>query len=94
MRKYLLLLLLFWMAFQARSQSYSVADGRAIKLFQEGEMLLTLKNYPEALLKFQGALAREEKFMEAYQKATQVLITVGRFQEAEKLAKDLDSRDL
>ncbi len=87
MRRLFLLLLLFWMAFQAKSQSYSVADGRAIKLFREGEMLLTLKNYPEALLKFQGALAREEKFLEAYQKATQVLITLGRFQEAEKLAK-------
>ena len=86
MRKVLLLLLLLWMANQAKAQSYSVVDGRAIKLFQEGEMLLTLKKYPEALLKFQAALAREESFLEAYQKATQLLLTQGRFQEAETLA--------
>ena len=92
MRRLFLLLLLFWMAFQAKSQSYSVADGRAIKLFQEGEMLLTLKNYPEALLKFQGAIAREGKFLEAYQKATQLLITLRRFQEAETLAKQGKTR--
>jgi hypothetical protein len=54
------------MAPQAYAQSYSVADGRAIKFFQEGEMLLTLKKYPEALLKFQAAIARDEKFVEAY----------------------------
>jgi len=92
MRKYLLLLLLFWVAFQAKPQSYTVVDGRAIKLFKEGEMLLTLKNYPEALLKFQGALARDDKFLEAYQKATQLLITLRRFKEAEALAKQGKSR--
>ena len=80
------------MAPQAYAQSYSVADGRAIKFFQEGEMLLTLKKYPEALLKFQAAIARDEKFVEAYQKATQLLLTQGKFQEAEALALQGKSR--
>ena len=92
MRQVLLLLLLLWMAPQAYAQSYSVADGRAIKFFQEGEMLLTLKKYPEALLKFQAAIARDEKFVEAYQKATQLLLTQGKFQEAEALALQGKSR--
>ena len=55
-------------------------------------MLLTLKNYPEALLKFQAAIAREERFVEAYQKATQLLLTQGKFQEAEALALQGKSR--
>ena len=92
MRQVLLLLLLLWMAPQAYAQSYSVADGRAIKFFQEGEMLLTLKKYPEALLKFQAAIARDEKFVEAYQKATQLLLTQGKFQEAEAIALQGKSR--
>jgi outer membrane protein OmpA-like peptidoglycan-associated protein/tetratricopeptide (TPR) repeat protein len=80
------------MATQAYGQSYSVADGRAIKLFQEGEMLLNLKKYPEAFLKFQAAIDREERFVEAYQKATQVLLTQNKFQEAEALALQGKSR--
>ncbi len=92
MRQILLLLLLLWMAPQAYGQSYSVGDGRAIKLFQEGEMLLTLKKYPEALLKFQAAIEREERFVEAYQKASQLLLSQGKFQEAESLAKQGKTR--
>jgi outer membrane protein OmpA-like peptidoglycan-associated protein/tetratricopeptide (TPR) repeat protein len=86
MSKVFLVLLLFFLAFAASAQSYSVADGRAIRLFEEGEQLLTTKRYAEALLKFQAALDRQEDFFEAYQRAAQVLISQGKLQEAEALA--------
>ena len=86
MPKVLLVLLLFFLSFAASAQSYSVADGRAIRLFEEGEQLLTTKRYAEAFLKFQAALDRQVDFFEAYQRATQVLISQGKLQEAEALA--------
>lgn len=92
MRQVLFLLVLLWISSEVQGQSYSVEDGRAIKLFQEGEMLLTLKKYSDALLKFQAAIAREERFVEAYQKATQLLLTQGSYQEAEALAQQGKSR--
>lgn len=55
-------------------------------------MLLTLKRYSEALLKFQAAIEREERFVEAYQKATQLLLTQSKFEEAEALALQGKSR--
>jgi outer membrane protein OmpA-like peptidoglycan-associated protein len=85
MPKALLILLLFFLVFTASAQSYSVADGRAIRLFEEGEQLLTTKRYAEALLKFQASLDRQEDFFEAYQRATQVMISQGKLQEAEAL---------
>lgn len=86
MPKVLLILLLFCLAFSANAQSYSVADGRAIRLFEEGEQLLITKRYAEALGKFQDALVRASSFFEAYQRATQLLISQGKLQEAEALA--------
>ena len=85
MPKALFVLLLFFLAFAASAQSYSVADGRAIRLFEEGEQLLTTKRYAEALLKFQAALDRQGDFFGAYQRAAQVLVSQGKLQEAEAL---------
>lgn len=74
---------LILLAFAAQAQTYSVTDGRAIKFFEEGENLLYLKRYPEALQKYQAAWERSETFFEAYQKGTQLLISQGRLAEAE-----------
>ena len=87
MPKSLLILLLFFPAFAASAQSYSVADGRAIRFFEEGEQLLTSKRYPEALLKFQAAIDRQGNFFEAYQRAAQVLVSQGKLQESEALLR-------
>ena len=56
MSKLALALFLMVLAFSAKAQTYSVTDGRAIKFFEEGENLLYLKRYPEALQKYQAAL--------------------------------------
>ncbi len=76
---------LILLAFAAQAQTYSVTDGRAIKFFEEGENLLYLKRYPEALQKYQAAWERSETFFEAYQKGTQLLISQGRLAEAESV---------
>ena len=86
MPKVLLVVLLLCLAPLANAQSYSVIDNRAIKLFQEGELFLSIKKYPEALEQYKAAVAREKRFFEAYQKATQLLVSLGRFEEAEALA--------
>ena len=87
MSKFALVFFLTLLAFSAEAQTYSVTDGRAIKFFQEGENLLYLKRYPEALQKYQAAWERSITFFEAYQKGTQLLITQGKLTEAEILIK-------
>ena len=86
MPKVLLVLILLCLAPLVNAQSYSVIDNRAIKLFQEGELFLSIKKYPEALEQYKAAFSREKRFFEAYQKATQLLVSLGRFEEAEALA--------
>jgi outer membrane protein OmpA-like peptidoglycan-associated protein len=85
MRKPFLALILILWALSAEAQTYSVSDGRAIKLFEEGEHLLNLKRYSEAFQKYQAAWERSDTFFEAYQKGSQLLITQGRLSEAETL---------
>ena len=85
MRPVLSLVFLLFFAFTAQSQTYSIIDGRAIKLFQEGEELTALRKYEEALLSYKSAITREASFLEAYVKASQVLITMGKLEEAEKI---------
>lgn len=86
MRPVLFAVFFFLLAFCANSQTYSIIDGRAIKLFQEGEELTATRSYEEALLKYKASIAREASFLEAYVKAAQVLITMERLDEAEKIA--------
>ena len=85
MPKFFTVLFLTLLALVAEAQTYSVTDGRAIKFFEEGENLLYLKRYPEALQKYQAAWERSESFFEAYQKGVQLLITQGRLTEGEAL---------
>lgn len=85
MSKFALAFFLTLLAFSAEAQIYSVADGRAIKFFEEGENFLYLKRYPEAFQKYQAAWERSKTFFEAYQKGSQLLITQGRLTEAEAL---------
>jgi outer membrane protein OmpA-like peptidoglycan-associated protein len=85
MFKSALVFFLALLAFAAQAQTYSVSDGRAIKLFEEGEFFLKQKRYSEALQKYQAAWERSETFFEAYQKGAQLLITQGRLTEAEAL---------
>lgn len=86
MPKVISVLLLFFLAYSASAQRYSVTDIRAIRLFEEGEQLLATKRNAEAYLKFQAAIAREGNFFEAYQRATQLLISQSKLKEAETLA--------
>jgi tetratricopeptide (TPR) repeat protein len=83
--QFLLFLLVFWVN-SAHAQTYSIIDGRAIKLFQEGKQFSATRNYEEALSNYKAAIAREASFLEAYVEAAQVLMTLGRLEEAEKIA--------
>ncbi|GAB3233511.1 OmpA family protein [Algoriphagus aestuariicola] len=86
MRPVFLFAILFFFFLRAEAQTYSIIDGRAIKFYQEGEELTLARRYDEALAKYQAAIAREASFLEAYVKASQLLITQGRLGEAEKIA--------
>lgn len=85
MRFLFLVLFLFFLAFVAEAQTYSVSDGRAIKFFEEGENFLNQKRYTEALQKYQAAWEHSDTFFEAYQKGSQLLLTQGKLAEAERL---------
>jgi outer membrane protein OmpA-like peptidoglycan-associated protein len=86
MRPVFLFLVVFFLIFHAEAQTYSIIDSRAIKLFQEGEVLTQSRQYDQAIAKYQAAIAREGSFLEAYVKASQLMITQGRLEEAEKIA--------
>jgi outer membrane protein OmpA-like peptidoglycan-associated protein/tetratricopeptide (TPR) repeat protein len=86
MRPVFLLVFAFFMLLRVQAQTYSIIDGRAIKLYKEGEELTLSRQYGEAIAKYRAAISREPSFLEAYIKASQLLITHGRVEEAEKMA--------
>jgi outer membrane protein OmpA-like peptidoglycan-associated protein len=86
MRPVALLLLGFFLILHAEAQTYSIIDSRAIKLFQEGEEFALSRKYDQAIAKYQAAITREGSFLEAYVKASQLMITQGRLEDAEKMA--------
>jgi len=86
MRPVFLFLIVFFLILHAEAQTYSIIDSRAIKLYLEGEELTLSRRYDQALAKYQAAIAREGSFLEAYVKASQLLITQGRLEDAEKIA--------
>lgn len=86
MRLFFLCLLVFFSFLRLEAQTFSIIDTRAIKMYKEGEKLILSRQYDQALVKFQAAISRESSFLEAYLKATQILITQGRLEEAEKIA--------
>jgi outer membrane protein OmpA-like peptidoglycan-associated protein len=86
MRPVFLFVFAFFMLLRVEAQTYSIIDGKAIKLYQEGEALTLSRQYGEAISKYRAAISREPSFLEAYVKASQLLITHGRLDEAEKMA--------
>ncbi len=71
---FLLLLLSAQLAF---AQTYSIIDGRAIKLHQEGDELVQKRMYAEAIEKYKASISREANFFESYIKWGRVLLTLG-----------------
>lgn len=83
MRPVLIGILLFLIVSFADAQSYSIIDGRAIKMYQEGEELTLSRQYDAAIRKYEDAIKRESSFLEAYVKLAQLQITKGEFDVAE-----------
>ncbi len=79
-------ILFFLTLLYAQGQTYSIVDGKAIKLYQEAEELTISRQYDQAIAKYQAAIAREGSFLEAYVKMSQLYITQGKYPEAEKIA--------
>lgn len=86
MRPVLVGILLFLIVSFANAQSYSIIDGKAIKMYQEAEELTLSRQYDAAIGKYQDAIKREASFLEAYVKLTQLHITLGQFEKAETTA--------
>ena len=86
MRPVLVGILLFLIVSFANAQSYSIIDGKAIKMYQEAEELTLSRQYDAAIGKYQDAIKREASFLEAYVKLTQLQITLGQFEKAETTA--------
>ncbi|TDQ15273.1 outer membrane protein OmpA-like peptidoglycan-associated protein [Algoriphagus boseongensis] len=86
MRPVLFFLLILAICFQVEAQTYSIIDGRAIRLYEEAEQLTISRQYEQAIEKYKAAIAREGSFLEAYVKASQLYITMGQLNEAEKIA--------
>ena len=79
-------ILFFFIFSVSQAQTYSIIDGRAIKLYQEAEELTLSRQYDQAISKYQAAINREASFLEAYVKMSQLLITQGKIKEAEEVA--------
>ncbi|WP_026969537.1 OmpA family protein [Algoriphagus terrigena] len=86
MRPAFLFCIAFFFFLQTEAQTYSIIDSKAIKLYQEGEELTLSRQYADAISKYQAAIAREASFLEAYVKASQLYITTGELDKAEKMA--------
>ena len=86
MRPVLVGIILFFTITFANAQSYSIIDGRAIKMYQEAGELTMTRQYDAAIAKYKDAINREASFLEAYVKLAQLQITQGKLAEAEKTA--------
>lgn len=85
--RHLLAVVLLLISFSAVfSQTYSIIDGKAIRLYREGEELTLTRQYDAAISKYQEAIKREGSFIEAYVKLAQLQITKGDFEQAEATA--------
>ncbi|HCD86462.1 MAG TPA: hypothetical protein DEQ87_02305, partial [Algoriphagus sp.] len=92
MRPVLVGILLLLLTSHAFAQDFSIIDGRAIRFYKEGEQLILERRYDAALEKFKDAINREASFLEAYVKMSQLLITMGNLEEAERVAESGRSR--
>lgn len=81
---FLMLMLISQVAF---SQGYSIIDGRAIKMHQEGDELVLKRMYDEAIEKYKASIAREANFFESYIKLGRILLTKGDSEAALEVAQ-------
>lgn len=86
MRQILTGILLFASLCAVHAQTYSIIDSKAIKLFEKGEELTLSRRYSEAIDSYQSAIEREGSFLEAYVKMSQLYITLGDLENAERVA--------
>lgn len=86
MRLILTGILLFASLCAVHAQTYSIIDSKAIKLFEKGEELTLSRRYTEAIESYQSAIEREGSFLEAYVKMSQLYITLGDLENAERVA--------
>lgn len=86
MRRFLLGITFFFVFSLSQAQTYSIIDGKAIKLYQEGEELTLSRQYDMAIAKYKAAINRESSFLEAYIKMSQLYITQGKLDQAEEVA--------
>lgn len=92
MRSILIGIFFFGTLLLSEGQTYSIIDKRAIKLYQEGEELTNARRYQDAIEKFQASIQREDSFLEAYVKMSQLYMTIGELEEADKVAREGEKR--
>lgn len=64
------------------AQTYSIIDGRAIKLHEQGDELVKSRMYDEAIERYKASIQREANFLESYIKWGRLLLTKGNHDEA------------
>ena len=80
-------ILLFFLSLGfVKGQDFSIVDSKAIKMYQKGEELTLSRRYYDAIESYEAAIKREASFLEAYVKASQLYITLGDLDNAERVA--------
>ncbi len=64
------------------AQTYSIIDGRAIRLHEQGDELVKNRMYDAAIEKYKASIQREANFLESYLKWGRLLLTKGNADEA------------
>ena len=90
----ILLFIFFLLLFlqQGYAQEYSIIDGKAIKLHQEGDDLVKRRMYDEAIEKYKSSINREAGFLESYIKWGRILLTKGNPDESLKVVERGEAR--
>ncbi|MBD8491238.1 OmpA family protein [Echinicola sp. CAU 1574] len=86
MRTTQIVFFLIFISFNLFGQEFTIDDRRAIKLYQEGEDLALRRRYDEAILKYEASVKRNDNFLEAYKKWSQLLLSRGDKEEALQVA--------
>lgn len=86
MRSLLTGILIFISFAFANAQSYSIIDGKAIKMYKEAEELSLTRQYGAAEERYKAAIKRESSFLEAYLRLSQLQITLDKLEDAESTA--------
>ena len=80
-----LFFLFLLLSFSAFSQTYSTTNKKAIKLYQEAELLLKQRNFDPAILDLQEAIDKDPNFVEALVKLANVYKLFGNPDNAKRL---------